>query len=72
MAIALDTTATVRRPAGRARNWRAHLAAWLKTRAARRELLRYQAIDRRFAQDIGLTPEELAYTPLKGWPQRSW
>ncbi len=67
MALMSDTIAV----AARASRWRTTLAAWLEIRAARRELLRCQAFDRRFARDIGLTPEELAYTPLKGWPQRS-
>ncbi len=68
MALMSDAIAVAARPS----RWRAALGAWLELRAARRELLDCQALDRRFARDIGLTPEELAYIPLKGWPQRSW
>jgi uncharacterized protein YjiS (DUF1127 family) len=36
-------------------NWSSLLATWLANRVARRQLLRYQTMDPRFAKDIGLS-----------------
>jgi hypothetical protein len=35
------------------------LAGWLANRVARRQLLRYQSMDPRFAKDIGLTHTDM-------------
>jgi len=43
------------------RGWRARLAAWRRSRAARQALDLNQRLDPRFARDIGLTQTELAF-----------
>jgi uncharacterized protein YjiS (DUF1127 family) len=43
----------------------ATLAGWLDNRAARRQLLRYQALDRRFARDIDLAPGDIVFECAK-------
>jgi uncharacterized protein YjiS (DUF1127 family) len=57
-----------REPVRQARGWRAVLAGWLATARARRQLVRYQALDPRLARDIGLTPSDLSapfWVPLR-------
>jgi hypothetical protein len=55
-------------PRQRAAGWRHRIAAWRARRAARRQLAACQALDPRFAADIGLTPDELAYVDVSGGP----
>jgi uncharacterized protein YjiS (DUF1127 family) len=37
------------------------IAAWINARQTRRRLLRCQVLDRRFAVDIGRSPDEMAF-----------
>ena len=40
--------------------WWRRLAVWRENRALRQQLVRCQALDPRFARDIGLSPEAIA------------
>jgi hypothetical protein len=48
-----------RRPKGGA-HWPRILLFWRQNHAARRQLWQCALLDRRFAKDIGLTPDEIA------------